>query len=278
MGRLVVDSHLHVWEAARSDRPRVGSPRPWTPESYTAVEARAEMTANSVDRGVLIPPSFIGTDNSYVLEAARESGGALVAYCRVDPYDARIHELLPKLEREGCRGIRLTFPQIFEGDALSSPRLAPFWKCAQELNLAVALYTPFHLDDVPVVAARYPKLTLIVDHLGAAIHPGVSDPFAGLNALLRSAESPRVFTKLSGVCEISVQEFPYRDVHRSIHLALDAFGAARIAWGSDFPVAIRRCNYGQSLHFITEALADRVDQNEMNMILGGTMESILGGC
>src|SRR4051794_10197594 len=118
MGAPIVDSHLHVWEAARPDRPRVGAPRPWTPDSYTARDAHSEMSSSSVARAVLIPPSFIGEDNAYVLDAARDSGGSLVAYCRADPYRVDIFERLRSLASEGCRGIRLTFSQLSNGDTL----------------------------------------------------------------------------------------------------------------------------------------------------------------
>jgi L-fuconolactonase len=232
------------------------------------------MKANAVSSAVLIPPSFMGTDNTYVLETARSSAGAFLAFCRVDPYEPAIAQLLGHLVSSGCKGIRLTFTQIAERDRLLARALKPFWAAVAALHLPVSLYAPFHLEDIPDLVGEHEGLTVIIDHLGAAVHPG-ADPFVSFEQFLSLAASPRVFTKLSAICETSTGVFPFHDIHGYVEAAIVAYGPERVAWGSNYPVAVRCCSYTETLTFFDEVTKGRIDAGGVNHILGGTMRKLM---
>ena len=55
--------------------------------------------------------------------------------------------------------------------------------------------------------------------------------------------------------------------------ALEAFGAERLLWGSDFPVVASREGYANALNW-TRALFEGRPQEEVDTIFGGNAERI----
>ena len=63
-----IDTHAHIFELAQRmlDERRYTPPRDATLKQYLAM-----LDANDIARGVLVQPSFLGTDNSFMLAALR---------------------------------------------------------------------------------------------------------------------------------------------------------------------------------------------------------------
>src|SRR2546427_11271202 len=82
-----VDAHTHVFER---DLPMVPDRR-YTPDyDATLKDLLAHLNAHRIDQAVLVQPSFLGTDNSYMLAAIAQApdrlrGIAMVAPDRSEP-------------------------------------------------------------------------------------------------------------------------------------------------------------------------------------------------
>jgi predicted TIM-barrel fold metal-dependent hydrolase len=93
-----------------------------------------------------------------------------------------------------------------------------------------------HTEMTRAVAESFPKLSIIIDHIGLPQPPmEVRDtpPFARLPALLDLARYPNVAIKMCGAPALSQQEYPFADVKAPIRQIVDAFGAERLMWASD---------------------------------------------
>ena len=84
---LITDSQVHIWEVDRPDRPWPKPLRnqPQLPNGFSAAEMIAEMDAAGVDRAVIVPPTWIGEDNSTALEASPANPGRFAVMGRFDP-------------------------------------------------------------------------------------------------------------------------------------------------------------------------------------------------
>lgn len=61
---MIVDSHFHAWSPASS----LAADRAYAPAAATTIEdALVMQVRHGVDHAVMIQPSFLGTDNSYIL-------------------------------------------------------------------------------------------------------------------------------------------------------------------------------------------------------------------
>ncbi|MEO7652246.1 MAG: amidohydrolase family protein, partial [Bryobacteraceae bacterium] len=111
---------------------------------------------------------------------------------------------------------------------LRSPSMKSTWRKAQELGLAIQMHClPYYAPRIGELAARMPKLPIILDHLARA-GQGTPAEFAGV---LKLAKYPRVYMKYSGVQYSSKQGYPFTDAKPIVRRAFDAFGPDRMIWG-----------------------------------------------
>jgi L-fuconolactonase len=103
----------------------------------------------------------------------------------------------------------------------------------RDLVLELPAVWPRHLPDVPELAARYPTLRLVIDHLAKPPLDGPLDAWA--DALRAAAECENVSAKFSGV--------DARVLESALEIALEAFGPKRLIWGSDWPVSLLTTTY-----------------------------------
>ncbi|HEU4627949.1 MAG TPA: amidohydrolase family protein [Steroidobacteraceae bacterium] len=113
----------------------------------------------------------------------------------------------------------------------------PLYAAAAEVGLPIFNSTHGGCAHLAAIAARYPQLTLIVDHIGVAQHP-VSPretmSWAPFEDLLALAEYPNVYVKLCGAPLLSQQNYPYEDLWPNLNRMFRAFGCERVMWGSDY--------------------------------------------
>ena len=264
----VIDAHLHVWRALPESVP--GLPTIVSPHEDVPVERALDvLDRHGVDRAVLVQPVFRGEDNSYVATAAQARPDRLAAVCVVDP---RRPDAADRLEHWavafGCRGLRLRPRVPMESAAFGHPATFPLWERARSLGVVVSvLANPEHLSTIGTLAARFPEVPLVIDHLA---HPKVAEGIggAGFQELLGLASHPLVFVKMSGYYHFTDQPDPYSDCWPFFQALFDRFGPDRLIWGSDFPHVERTTGYASALELVRGGLP---------FLSGPDRELILGG-
>jgi uncharacterized protein len=157
LGLDVFDAHAHVGE-------RDPDTMRCSPEqllgSLVEADARAAVFA-------LQEPDGYRDANDAVLAAAQRSDGRLVAFARLDPHDAPLHEARRCLAA-GARGLKL-HPRA-ERFTLDHPALEAVWELAHEQRLPVVVHAG---RGIPALGAhavelctRFAGLRLILAHAG----------------------------------------------------------------------------------------------------------------
>ncbi len=221
----VVDTHFHVFAAGV----RTAGPVRYVPAYDAPLDAWTETAgAQGVTAGVVVQPSFLGTDNTRLLAALGTAPGRLrgVAVLAPDAPDAG----LDALEAAGVRGVRWN---LVGGDHAVDAAMQRF---ASRLA-ARGWHVEIHADPgrLAGVLDRIPAaVPVVVDHCGRP--DGPSDT-ATWEAARRHAA--RLWVKLSGAYRQhdgggAVPERP----DTMIALARrwrDVAGPAHLLWGSDWP-------------------------------------------
>src|SRR5258708_23904574 len=95
---FITDAQVHIWEVDRPGRPwpkdDIGRAPPQKPDGWSVAQMLAEMDGAGVDRAVIVPPSWIGENNSTALEAAAAHPGRFAVMGRIDPQASGAHERL----------------------------------------------------------------------------------------------------------------------------------------------------------------------------------------
>ena len=221
-----IDTHAHCFLRNLPLAPA----RRYTPAYDAALQTYlARLDRAGLSHGVLIQPSFLGTDNSYLVDSLRQAAGRLRGVVMLPPECEE--ETIHALDAAGVVGVRLNLI------GLDSPDLsAPVWR--RHLRLLADLGWQVEIQSE---ARRLPALlpflwemglTVVVDHFARPdVALGIDDP--GFRALLAQARQGDVWIKLSGAYRLGDQG---GDMAGQIApLLLDAFGPDRLLWGSDWP-------------------------------------------
>ncbi|MGY4623560.1 amidohydrolase family protein [Bradyrhizobium sp. USDA 4486] len=221
-----IDTHAHVFHRSLKLAPG----RRYAPD-YDAPLALylAQLDRNGMTHGVLVQPSFLGTDNSCLVESLKQAAGRLRGIAVVDPTVTA--DELRALDRTGVVGIRLNLvgqplPDLaaVEWKALLANVKAMGWQVEVQRNASDLAVLALQLLDHGV--------TVVLDHY-ALPDPklGVADP--GFQSVLKLGAARNVWVKISA---------PYRNgaagedfAKAAYPLLRDAYGVDRLLWGSDWP-------------------------------------------
>jgi L-fuconolactonase len=137
-----------------------------------------------------------------------------------------------------------------------------------------ALLKPRHLKPFLTFLGLYPDLSVVIDH-GAKpdIARGAFDDWAA--AMREIARDGRVHCKLSGLVTEARPDWHQRDIRPYADLLIDAFGAERLMWGSDWPVVNLAGGYDRWREAAENYVA-RLNEDEQTAILGGTARRFYG--
>lgn len=218
-----IDCHAHVFTRSLQ---RIATPRYIPHRDAPADEYLALLDTHGLAAGILVQPSFLGTDHSHLLDVlakARDRLRGIAVVARDAPAAA-----LDALEAKGVVGIRVNLI----GAKLDG--LEPFVSPA----LLAELRRRNWLIEVQAEGVRWTKLMpelvrsgarVVVDHFGRPSPArGVACP--GFQAILKAGRDVDLRVKLSAPYRFGPQHAG--PCAAALH---DALGADRLVWGSDWP-------------------------------------------
>ena len=252
----IIDPHVHVW---------VNDPEyPWAPEvknppaeDATAEQLLEKMAAHGTEKTVLVQVIHYRWDNRYAADCMKRYPDRFEGVCRVDPESPTAADDLSQwVESHGFRGVRLSPAVGPVGDWFTSPDLDALWRRTQALGVPMCILThQERLPDLERWIQKYGEVQVCVDHMG---WPPVDRPEM-LENLLRLAQYPEVYVKISGTWAVSKEDYPYRDTHDSVKRIYDVFGPERLMWGTDWPLVERKCGYAGALDMVRKEFAFLTD-------------------
>ncbi|MEM6838440.1 MAG: amidohydrolase family protein, partial [Cyanobacteria bacterium P01_C01_bin.120] len=193
---FIIDTHMHVF---RSDLTLAASRR-YTPaydaswEEFTALSKPFGVTA-----AVIIQPSFLGTDNSFILQCIQAAAGCARGVAVIDPLATTTADL-DALHAGGVRGIRLNLLSPKGVDLPNPTEWAPVFDHIRPLGWHVELHVASDRL-APLLDWLEPlNLTIIVDHFGRPdsakkFELGADEP--GFKDLVARGGNPNLFCKVS---------------------------------------------------------------------------------
>jgi predicted TIM-barrel fold metal-dependent hydrolase len=232
MSKNWIDTHFHVFNAGVA----VEDAR-YVPQYSAQLSDWMKQAQNvGVTRGVWVQPSFLGTDNSLMIDALKCYPAELRGIAVVSP-DACI-EHLETLHQSGVRGIRLNLSGVSH-DIPEWTRFDNIWAAIHRLNWHLEVHTD--QGRLPHVLHQIPSdVSLVVDHMAKPLEASASDPT--LLELKKRARVAPVYVKLSGAYRLGNV-----NPGRLASLLLREMGPSALLWGSDWPCT----NHEQFGHFET---------------------------
>ncbi|AWA39726.1 amidohydrolase family protein [Pseudomonas sp. 22105] len=236
-----IDSHAHVFSR---DLNLIGERR-YTPDYDATLEQYlTHLHAHGLSHGVLVQPSFLGTDNSYLLAALRQAAQQLRGVVVLEPGVSRV--MLNEMDQLGVVGVRLNLMGKALPDFRNSAWRA-FFSHIADLDWHVELHR--EVKDLPGLIHQLTPygLKLVIDHFGRPdANSGVDQP--GFCELLELGSKGSIWMKVSGIYRLGGT--PQQNINfarMALPLLEQSFGLRQLVWGSDWP----HTQHEQSIGFRT---------------------------
>ncbi|HTX29534.1 MAG TPA: amidohydrolase family protein [Streptosporangiaceae bacterium] len=258
----IVDAHHHLWDLGARDQDWItGTALAPLRRDFLLGDYRPLAESNGVAASVVVQtvsgpgetPELLALAGTSDLIAGVVGWADLTAPGLAD----RIAELTALPGGDKLAGLRHQVQNEPDPRWLARPDVLHGLAAVADAGLVYDLViTAGQLGQAARAAAAVPDLLFVLDHLGKPpIASGSIPPWA--QDLRRLAALPNTACKLSGlVTEADWSRWKVGDLRPYAEVALDAFGPARMMFGSDWPVCTLAASYGQ----VVEAARDLTGQ------------------
>ena len=273
----ILDSHVHVWDPEQI-------PHPWLEEAEPLnrafLPANIDTAGGRIGEWIFVEtdaiPAFARAEADWA--ASLDWPGLVGIVAHVEMARGDIEAQLDELQ--GARLLVGVRPSLQNGpaDVISSEEFAADLREIASRGLTFDACVRWHQLDALVSAAKAaPEARIVLDHLGKPpVLEGLDSAQGhawrrGIEAL---AALPNVFVKCSGVPAEAGDAF---DEVAGIfdRVALDAFGAQRAMFGSDWPVS-GEVGFGLPVARAVDALRAVVSDAEWAWLAGETARAFYG--
>jgi len=240
----VIDIHPHVISSDTKRYPLAplgGHQSDWARERPVDFERMiAAMDEAGVARSALVQASTSYThDNSYVADAVAAHPKRFTGVFSVDVCAAGAPERIGYWMSKGLTGLRVFIAghtAAAKDARLDDPRSFPAWEAAGKAGLAVSVQLrAAGLPQLRTMLERFPNVRVVLDHMA---RPAIDDgpPYAAAASLFALARYRNLYLKLS-THNVRESRRGKATPESFFGRVVKEFGAARIAWGSNFPAS-----------------------------------------
>jgi L-fuconolactonase len=249
-----IDSHHHLWDLAIS-------PRSWLAgevltdinRTFSMDDFYKERASSGIDQSILVQtiPEYDEMKEFFAVAAEHDSVVGVVAWIDMSSTDCFQH-LEKYLDLPGADrlvGIRDGAQGRADANWLAGDQIvANARKLAEKELVFDLLVDPSNLAAGTHLVTHCPDTTFVLDHIGKPnIAKGDQGELAAWSHSINElAKSKNVSCKISGmVTEADWKAWEEKDFKRYFEVVLNAFGADRIMYGSDWPVCKLAATYEQ---------------------------------
>jgi predicted TIM-barrel fold metal-dependent hydrolase len=243
---MIIDAHSHLYPPPENKKFLVSK------SEYLNVNEWVNFKDEcGISRSVTFGMGSPG-DNEYILEASKEYPKKIIPWMWINPKNNTVEDLEIGIQR-GFKGIKL-HPRIDAYKINNLNLMRPFMEVLERHGIPVLIHSdpantysnPFHIAEL---AKAYPSLIIIIGHMGIVYNV--------IDAIYVAIKQPNIILDTSTHVGL-----------RRVKQAVEAIGAERIVFGSDFPAS-------HPLVEMKKIKVCKLHKGEEELIMGGNMARIL---
>ena len=257
-----IDSHHHLWDMK-------GAPREWLSaaglepikKNFTMEDYRDECSAARIDSSILVQSSSSYEELNEMFDVAETEKMITGVVAWIDMSAPDSIEILEKsLDLPGSKklvGIRDGAQGRADTNWLSSAQVVSNIRKLARFDLPFDLLVdPPHLRASVELVQKLPDNFFVLDHIGK---PNIANgEISAWESIIKELATPdNVFCKVSGlVTEANWHSWENSDFKPYFEVVLEAFGADRLMYGSDWPVCKLAANYEEVVELAEYLISD----------------------
>ena len=242
--RLIVDSHVHLWDPAKLEYPWLESV-PAIADAHLPSDYRSASSNHDVSKLVFVQCDVSVSQSrdevrwiAKLAETEEPRIAGIVAFAPVADGAAVASELEWLETIPLVRGVRQLIQPVEDDGFCARPEFIRGVRLVGEAGLSfdICIKGDGQFASLLALVEQCPDVRFVLDHIGKPfIAEGIIDTWAG--HIRELASSPNVYCKLSGVTsEADWSAWSLDDLRPYADVVLDAFGPDRVMFGSDWPV------------------------------------------
>lgn len=271
---MIVDAHQHFWKLDRGDYSWLTPDLDSLYRDYLPADYQPFRDAHGITKTVLVQAADSEAEAEFLLSLAETVPfvAGVVGWLDMEARGA-VARLEAFARNPNFLGVRPMIQDIADDDWMLRPVLAPVYQTLAEKDLVFeALVHERHLAHLDRLTDRHPDLRVIVDH-GAKPRIDERRLASWKAALSPLARKENVYCKLSGLVTEAGESWVQEDILPYAEFLLDAFGPARLLWGSDWPVVNLAGGFDE-WWAVTEAFLSGLEPEARSKVLHDTAVAV----
>ena len=273
-GGVKIDAHQHFWQPLRGDYAWMPKDNAILNRAYAPDDLAPTLHQFGIDGTVLVQAAATVEETEYMLGLADATPQIKGVVGWVNFEDASHLAHLTRLAAHPkFLGVRPMIQDIPDVDWMRRDDVQWAYRAIIDLDLTFdALGFPQHIPNFLMLAKRYPQMRTVYDH---CLKPQIRDQQAGKDGftdwargISQLADQTKGYCKLSGLVTEASDGWGIDDIRPFAQHVIDAFGADRVMWGSDWPVCRLQAEYGD-WHTLAQTLTADMAEDARRKIFGG---------
>jgi L-fuconolactonase len=271
----MIDAHQHFWRIDRGDYGWITPDLRQIHRDFLPADLEPALLRSGIRSTILVQAAPTVAETRFLLELAHahEFVAGVVGWADFD--EPSVTDQIDSLATDDqLVGLRPMIQDIAETEWMLGDRLAPAYESMIDHGLVFdALVLPKHLTALRELVARFPELTVVLDH-GAKPPLQGGDLTAWKRDIAALAADSAITCKLSGLVTEARSTDPAL-LRPAVDHLLECFGPERLMWGSDWPVCELVCTY-EAWRTTSDALLAGLTDAQRAFIYSATARRIYG--
>jgi L-fuconolactonase len=269
---MLIDAHQHFWRYSAAEYGWISDDMAAIRRDFLPTDLAPLLDASGIAGSVAVQARQAIAETEWLLALAADHPRikGVVGWLPLAESGSRIGAQLDRFAAnprfKGVRHVLQAEPDAFFGHAGFNAALREVAACGLSYDLLVF---DAQLPVAIALADRHPSLRIVLDHIAKPVVQG-TPPAAWRTQLRELARRENLCCKFSGVVtEVPGRQWTPELLRPYFEVALEAFGPARLMFGSDWPVCLVAAEYARWHGFVRDCVAC-LSPAERDAILGDT--------
>ena len=263
-----IDAHQHFW---KFDPVRDN----WITDGMSAIrknflppDLEKKLEENGIQGTVVVQSDQSEAENKFQLSNAENFSFIKGIVGWVDLQAENIVESLTDYSSfKKMKGFRHVLQGESQRDLMLTPKFINGVSKLERFNFTYdILIYPDQLEYIPAFVAAFPNQKFVIDHI-AKPRIYLQENYIWQKGIESVARYENVYCKISGMVTEAGRNWKREDFTPYLDIVVNAFGAKRIMYGSDWPVCLVAGNYEDQLDIVKEYFSS-FSQHEQELFFG----------
>ncbi len=265
---MIIDSHQHFWNYEPKKHEWIDDSMSVIRRDFLPSDLKKVYQENNINGCVAVQADQTTVETDFLIQLSKENDFIKGIVGWVDLRSDVVESDLDKYsEFNSVKGFRHVVQGEPDHNFLLRKNFLRGISLLEKKNFTYdILIFPHQLGATLEFVKQFPNQKFVIDHIAK---PYIKDGFYdGWAALMKEvAKQENVYCKVSGmITEADFNHWTPEQIHPYLNVVLEAFGADRIMFGSDWPVCLVAGNYGQVKQLITDFIADLSLAEQVNIM------------